>query len=81
MVERIRVGIRTDGHTAAAVGADGVPVAKAQVRVDFPAHGAIDLTSIIERDGLGRTVLGALATHPAKIDHTGVWRITIRNQI
>ena len=66
----VRVGIRTDGHTPAAIGSDFSPVGEALLRIDLPSQAAIRLRSPRSfGDGMRRAGCDAFLAMVTKIDH------------
>ena len=61
--------VRTDRHTASAIGTHRVPVTKAGVGVDRPSSTAIDVFSFTQGDRSSRAVLRALLADGAEVDH------------
>jgi len=48
MIKRVRVGIWANAYAAPTIGSNGSPVAKAQIRFDFPTQRTVNLYTIIE---------------------------------
>ncbi len=76
----IRMGIRADGQTPAAVGTDDRPVVVAGFWIDFPAQYAIVYFSILMRDGLAGAIFSTFFTDPAEIEGAMIRLIFIGDQ-
>ena len=74
----MRVG--ADGHAAAAIGADGIPVVKALLRVDLPALCFPERLRITDWDRSRWAIICAFLADGAEVENGGVVSWIVGNQ-